>query len=164
MGAAEQEAAGISSQGGGWVTRRVNLKPLWQRSDLSDGSDKSIWLVLTFSHEEHASDQPKTTSRIYSFFLVSSLSKAKDDQKSSGSSRNLALSPPFNQMVDCPSHIRDWGRGQHQRDSLSVFSENIVYYLEVVGVPTVEDGSEWRRNWGLLDKIERHMKDAEALG
>ena len=28
MGAAEQEAAGISLQGGGWVMRRVNLKPL----------------------------------------------------------------------------------------------------------------------------------------
>ena len=56
--------------------------------------------------------------------------------------------------VDCPSHIWDWGRGQHLRASWSVFSANIVYYLELVGVPTVEDGSEGRRNLGLLDTID----------
>ena len=33
-------------------------------------------------------------------------------------------------------------RGQHLRVSWSGFSANIVYYLEVVGVPTVEDGSK----------------------
>ena len=47
MGAADQESAEISSQGGGWVNEEgLTLKPLGQRSDLSDG-----WLsnVFTFS-------------------------------------------------------------------------------------------------------------------